>query len=160
MISSVRFRKKCHYGMKRTKQNDFWVLSVLMTDLGLIVTYKQRCQRSLVCAVSLLPHWLVLFFASGSEARVEPERRQSEPRANPERRWRKRPVDGSDSVAEKWTPRRSHAALSSILAELTTAQSERPRIHSWNRAKAVSASANAAPNFLNWCSFEKKDSSD
>ena len=57
-----------------------------MTDLGLIVTYKQRCQRSLVCAVSLLPHWLVLFFASGSEARVEPEWSQSEGRANPERR--------------------------------------------------------------------------
>ena len=35
--------------------------------------------------MSLLPHWLVLFFASGSEARVEPEWSQSEGRANPER---------------------------------------------------------------------------
>ena len=49
-------------------------------------TNKQICQRPLVCAVSLLPHCLVLFFASGSEARVEAERTQSEGRANPE--WR------------------------------------------------------------------------
>ena len=43
-------------------------------------TYKQICQRPLVCALSLLPHCLVLFFASGSEARVEAERTQSEGR--------------------------------------------------------------------------------
>ena len=47
---------------------------------GWMKTYKQMCQRPLVCAVSLLPHCLVLFFASGSEARVEAERRQSEGR--------------------------------------------------------------------------------
>ena len=49
-------------------------------------TNKQICQSSLVCALSLLPHCLVLFFASGSEVRVEPERTQSEPRAKAE--WR------------------------------------------------------------------------
>ena len=41
-------------------------------------TNKQICQRPLVCAVSLLPHFLVLFFASESEARAKAERRQSE----------------------------------------------------------------------------------
>ena len=61
----------------------------------------------------------------------------SEGRANPKRRWRKRPVDGSDSVAEKWTPRRSHAALSSIRADPNTAQ-----------------------NNLNWYCSEKKESFD
>ena len=55
-----------------------------MTDLGL--SYKQICQSSLVRALSLLPHCLVLFFASGSEARVEAERTQSEGRAKAE--WR------------------------------------------------------------------------
>ena len=33
-------------------------------------TNKQICQRPLVCALSLLPHCLVLFFASGSEGRA------------------------------------------------------------------------------------------
>ena len=37
-------------------------------------TYKQICQRPLVCAVSLLPHCLVPFFASESEARAKAER--------------------------------------------------------------------------------------
>ena len=38
---------------------------------------KQICQRPLVCAVSMLPHFLVLFFASESEARAKAERRHS-----------------------------------------------------------------------------------
>ena len=42
-----------------------------------ITTNKQICQRSLVCAVSLLPHCLVFFFASGSEATAKVQRRHS-----------------------------------------------------------------------------------
>ncbi len=55
------------------------------THRVLMKSYKQICQRPLVCAVFLLPRCLVFFFASGSEARANPERRQSEGRVEAHR---------------------------------------------------------------------------